>query len=78
MSKLTRRHFAAAGLAATAARSLRGRETSYAEQMPDMLLTHLAYLMNGFAERWDQSVRRSRPRPTSKLATGSCAKNSGG
>jgi cephalosporin-C deacetylase-like acetyl esterase len=60
LSNPTRRHFVAAGLAGTAARSLFARETSYSEQMPDMLLAHLSTKMNALAEHWDRERARIR------------------
>jgi len=65
--KSTRRHFIAGSLAVAASQALTGREPSYSQEMPDMLLRHLAQEMNALAEKWD--VERSKIRTAADLET---------
>jgi hypothetical protein len=61
----TRRQFIAGGLALTASQALVARESSYSQEMPDMLLRHLAREMNALAEQWD--MERSKIRTAAAL-----------
>ena len=67
MSNPNRRQFIAASLALPASHSLLARESSYSEQMPDMLLNHLSGKLNTLAATWDQD--RAKIRTAADLET---------
>src|SRR5260370_8662610 len=49
----SRRRFLAGSLALAASNALPAAEAPYSQEMPDMLLRHLARDMNALAEKWD-------------------------
>ena len=53
IQRSTRRKFIAGSLALAASQALPAREPSYSQEMPDMLLRHLAKELNALAEKWD-------------------------
>ncbi len=60
MSNPNRRTFLATGLSLAATASLPARETSYAEQMPDMVLRHLSAKINALNDHWDDERAKIR------------------